>query len=215
MRAFIITSASICALSLSACGGGKSIADALVPPTVAVMPNALSHTATGSRLGANPPSMGTTGADGSAVFVGDFATVTLRGFMRFDLSAIPAGAEILDADLRIFQGAVNDTPYIDLGELRVDHMNFGAVLNDADYDAAALAFNYGTLSINPALEVKTLDITDAVRADIVAGRSRTDVRLRFELDTDGAADADLIQLNDAEATLPGPVPQLIVTYRLP
>ena len=214
MNKLIVSIASTFALSLSACGAGSSVANALFPPTVSVMPSLLSHTATGTSIGGG--TMAATGADGSPVVVGDWGPIEIRGFMRFDLSAIPAGAEILDADLRVYQGNVNETPYPDLGELRVDHMAFGALLDNADYNAPALAMNYGTLSVSAALDVKTLDVTDAVRADRVAGRAHTDVRFRFQHGPDGAPDADFVQLNDAEDTFgTGQVPELIVTWRKP
>ena len=214
MRKLILTTASTFALTLSACGGGSSVFDSLAPATVAVMPSVLSHTASGTSVGGG--TMGPGGADGAGIAAGDFGALEVRGFIRFDLSAIPAGAEILDADVRMHQADINATPYADLGELRVDHMDFGLVLNDADFAAAPLALNYGALSSTPVNEVKTLDVTDAVRADMIANRNHTDLRLRFQTPTDAVADADLAFFNDAEDTYgSGVVPQLVVTYRAP
>jgi hypothetical protein len=94
----------------------------------------------------------------------------------------------------------------------VDHVDYGAALDSADYDAPALTSNTGTLSTNDAEEYKTLNVTTSVASDL-AGRTRSQFRLRFSAENNVNFEDDYVQFTDAEdfcCTANKP-PQLVIT----
>lgn len=123
--------------------------------------------------------------------VGDSApnNTTAKGFVGFDISSI-AGRTAVSATLRVYQANIyGGTPYTDLGNILVDHVNFGSSLDSGDYSAGALTSNIGTISNNSTLEWKTLDVSSYVQADINAGRTSSQFRFRFypnDTDSDGS-----------------------------
>jgi DNA-binding beta-propeller fold protein YncE len=155
-------------------------------------------------------------ADGVPLTVGDLEPSTppaYRGFTSFDVSRIPSTATLLSAELRLYQYFVGGSPYSDLGNVIVDHMDYGASLTGAAYNAAALASNIGTLSTSATLEYKTLDVTGRLRDDIATGRPRSQYRLRFSLrtnSTDGSVDAAFFQDAEMSGTAAGMPPQLVI-----
>jgi hypothetical protein len=140
-----------------------------------------------------------------------------RGFVTFDLGPVPAGADVLEATLRILQFGVEGTPYADLGgAVLVDHVDVGATLDGGDYDRLAIAENIGTLSTDATLEVKSLAVTSAVRADLAAARTRSGFRLRFPVESDVDPGGDYVNFNEQEdPDGSGVTPVLVVRYRLP
>ena len=150
-----------------------------------------------------------------ALFVGDLdaavANMGYRSFYSFDLGSIPPGSTITSATLRVYQAGVGGGPYIKLGNLVVDHVNYGDALDAADYGAAALA-SAGTLSTTATVEFKTLAVTGRVQADLTAMRTRSQFRLRFST-ADGNNDgiSDYAQLTDGGSAGVN-LPRLDVTY---
>lgn len=162
---------------------------------------------------------GTATSAGGAPVTGDLDGVTpglaSRQFYSFDLSSIPGTATIDSAVLRVYQAAVVGAPYTTHGSVIVDRVDIGTALDGADYGAAALTGNIGTISNNATLEYKTLDVTTAVRADRNAGRTRSEFRLRFSVfDTNGNATSNNVSFADAEDSCCGVAspPQLVVEY---
>jgi hypothetical protein len=153
-------------------------------------------------------------AGANAIAVGDNAGDDgRRGFVRFDLSAIPAGATVLSAVLHLYQGDIDGVPY-GLGSVRVDHIDVGAALDAGDHFAAAIALDIGVLSTDNVLEWKTLDVTAAVAADVAGVSPTSDFRLRFPVGTDGDGVLDTAMFEDAEGHLAtGLFPTLSVTYQ--
>lgn len=165
-------------------------------------------------------SNGVANASAAGPLVGDadqiFAGVGYREFYSFDLSAIPAGATIDSATLKLYQANVKGQPYTVLGNVIVDHVDLGTALDGSDYGAPAIASNIGTLSTSPTIEYKTLDVTSSVQADRTVGRQRSQYRLRFSnKDSNNDGVSDLAQFTDAEDSCCGvnQPPQLIVVYR--
>jgi hypothetical protein len=139
-----------------------------------------------------------------------------RGFVHFPLAGIPAGATILVADLRLFQSAVFGTPYGTHGPLVVDHVDTGGMLDGADFAAPALLAHAGTLSDDTAIAYKTLNVTAQVQDDLTAGRTHSDFRLRFTLDSDADAVDDYVEFNDGEdSAANGMLPLLVILYQRP
>jgi hypothetical protein len=158
---------------------------------------------------------------GTWVIVGDIfsggVTYTYRGFYSFDISAIPAGSSVASATLRLHQISVIGSPYSELGNVVVDHVDYGAALSGLeDFSVPALASGVGTLSTDATLGLRTLSVTARVQADVTAGRARSQFRLRFsptEASDDG--NSDFAQFADAGYVIAAEVPQLEVRYRAP
>jgi hypothetical protein len=135
-----------------------------------------------------------------------------RGLVGFDISSIQ-GKTVVSATLRIYQYIVTGSPYTDLGTIVVDHINFGSSMDVGDYSLAALASNIGTISSNATYEWKTLDVTSYVQADLVAGRTSSQYRIRFTTETDLGGDTDYSGFESAENNgSTGNKPELVVTY---
>ena len=138
-----------------------------------------------------------------------------RALLTFDLSTLPAGVTVTGAVLKLRQATVDGAPYTDLGNIVVDHVDYGAGLpTQAHYTGGTLANDIGTLSTSDALVLKALDVTARVVDDLANTRTRSQFRVRFSpLDTDG--DVNLDQANfETAADLygTGEVPVLTVTY---
>ena len=186
---------------LLACGGSGPHVTTVTLPAVAALDGQTSSTGSASP--------------GAALVVGDFSSnASARGHLRFDHSAIPTNAQVVAATLEVFQTVVTATPYADLGNVLVDHVDLGASLDAADHASPALLDSFGTLSTSPVLEGKTLDVTARVRADREAGRTTSDFRLHFAVPTDNDGVQELVIFNDTEnnsGTL-AQRPRLTLTY---
>jgi len=191
-------------LALAGCGGGGSSGDVTI--------NIVSTLALDGYVQAS----GAVNTGDPLMAAGDSDTDdTARFFVSFPLAAIPAGATILDATLIVTQTNVSGTPYTDLGLLVVDHLNYGATLEFADFGLAALDPAFGVLSSTAVLEVKTLDVQTQVEADIAALRTRSQFRGLFGALTDGNLDNDFANFPTAEAANVNTRPRLQVTYTPP
>jgi hypothetical protein len=157
-------------------------------------------------------SFGTSG--GGIALTGDVSGVAgsgFRQFFSFDISQIPAGSTIVQATLRLYQVNVTGTPYTELGNVVIDHLDYGASLDGTDYAAPALTSNAGTLSNNATLEYKQVGVAAAVQADLAAARTRSQFRTRFstaDFSNDGTS--DYVQFADEDSPTNRPV--LVVVY---
>lgn len=144
--------------------------------------------------------------------IGRNVNLTERGFVSFDISGIPSGKTIDLVTLRLFQEEVVGTPYSSLGSLIIDHVNYGDSLGSEDLDSSAITSNIGTLTSNATVEWKDLVVTNALKADISAGRSRSQYRLRFTTEATGADAWARFESADNYAPATGNLPQLVVKY---
>lgn len=198
------------ALGLTACGGGG----APPPVTVGILGTA--------SLDGEVRSDGVAVSAGGSPAVGDVDSVANglagRQFFSFDLTGIPAGAAVLSATLHLHQTFVLGFPYVTLGDVVADHLDYGPSLDAGDFALAALTPAYATVSLDGTSGLRTLDATAAVQADRAASRVRTQFRLRFDgldSDLDGAADAAQFadrELSTQNATA-GQQPVLFVLYQ--
>jgi hypothetical protein len=157
-------------------------------------------------------------ATSSAVAVGDTDGTFdnyARGFVRFDRSSLPPGATVVSATLRLHQSAVTGAPYATHGDVLVDHVDIGTSLDAGDFGALPLIPALGTLSDDAGIESKDVDVTAAVLADVLAGRTTSDFRLYFPLPTDGDGAEDYVQFDDVEGHFGDGVPVLEVEYLPP
>lgn len=123
----------------------------------------------------------------------DAANNHIKGFIRIDLAAVPAGATVQNAVLTITQLAPTGTPYANLlTNLTVDHVNAGAAIDGADFVGNTLALNFGTISSDPVLETKSINVGPQIALDLAAGRTTSDFRFTFPTPTDNVGDVDTV-----------------------
>jgi hypothetical protein len=151
--------------------------------------------------------------------VGNIATATgervYRGFMSFDLSGIPAGANVLSAQLRFWQGQLVGDPYGKLGTLLMKHVDYGGSLDTTDFDGPELGSAILATHTSPDewYNVTSGTVATWVRDDLAAGRPRFQVRLQFSPETDDGTTTDYASFESGNNTFgTGNVPELIVTY---
>ncbi|BAV33955.1 hypothetical protein SCL_1650 [Sulfuricaulis limicola] len=154
-----------------------------------------------------------TGDDEPSLFTGSRA----RQLFSFDLSNIPTTATVGAAILRLYQASQVGTPFNDLGSVVVDHVSYGATLDNSpgDYEGGLLAL-LGIFSTSDTIGYRTLDVTARVNSDVTNMRSRSQYRLRFSpLEINGDAASDHVQYTDAEDSCCGvsQPPQLAITIQ--
>ena len=205
-------------LLLSACGGAAEQAPAPVLRSLQVT--------------SDPAMDGTVIGFGNALAsqeprVGDFPNNTgrFRAIYTFDIAQIPAGAVIRSATLRVFQRRVEGAPYGSLGpNLFADHIDSrGAFDNTGNrlFDGYDLESPIGGFP-NPRALLQTgpggyrsMDVTAQVARDLSEGRTTTQYRVRFTLDTNGDNVADNVVLTDGEDFAgTGRLPLLEIDYEI-
>ena len=160
-------------------------------------------------------------SDGSAqaagtLRVGDTAAnLSVRAALRFGIYLfIPSGSTILSAKLRLQQVSVQGNPYGVLGNAVVDRVDYGLTLDAGDFSPIVLTPNLGSISNTATLELKELDVTAAVAADVAAGDLTSDFLVRFTSATAANATADLAAFEDSEnSAASGVTAKLVVTYQ--
>jgi hypothetical protein len=177
-------------------------------------------------LQSQAPLDGYRGNDGSGssrqdVLVGNGETtapsgeLVWRGFMSFDLSSIPGGSSIEDAELRFFQAKVGGDPYVKLGNLILEHVDYGSSLDASAFDVPALNSTRLDQQTSPGAWYVLADRTIAawVGNDVAAGRPHFQVRLRWTQEVDGDGKEDFAGIESGDNFFgTGNVPQLVVTY---
>jgi hypothetical protein len=202
------------ALALAGCGGGGGPGGGTPPVPVTVVIHSVPL-----RDGFLENTGGVT--TGSGMFAGDlegtYAGVFDRPALGFDLAGagVPPTATIQAATLSLEQYAVWGNPYGsgNLGNVLVDHVELGASLDATDFDTHTLLAGFGVLSTDATLAVKTLDVAARVQADLAAGRTFSDFRLRFSTDRDVDGADDYAGFVDTENWAgPGAAPALKIVY---
>lgn len=132
----------------------------------------------------------TSGATGTSLYLGDNASnKSFRAFVSF-LHNIPAGATIESAVLRIYSFHRDATPFTDLGNVIVDHLEYGLLDAGCD-DFDMTGDNIGTLATAYAVGYQSLDVKNVLMTDVAAGKTRTQFRFYHTLGTDNNNDQDL------------------------
>lgn len=156
----------------------------------------------------------------SSGYTGDLEASFRPGYYGRQLFAFPLGTpadgiHVISATLRLYQGEVEGDPYGKNGVVVVDHVNYVPDPGADSYDGQTLERHIGTLSTNPFLEVKTVDVTEAVRADVAAGRTHAQFRLRFHNEIHlPIVDSvnDYVRFTDAEGRDSEPTPELVIRF---
>lgn len=157
-------------------------------------------------------STGTVSSD-KDIRVGRNSSETIRGFVGFDIAAIPKTATITSATLRLYQRTVNGNPFSSgQGDLTVDHLDYGSSLSSGSYGATATLNNVGVLSSNNSSEWKQVMVTDRVKADL-SSHTSSQFRLRFTSESVGGdSTGDVVYFDSASSGYNTNQPQLVITY---
>lgn len=163
--------------------------------------------------------------DSPEFYVGDRSdNVSVRGFVSFDLSAIPESVSrdaVVDAELAVFKEKVVGSPYTGLNEctnpefcaittpIVLEHVSYGSLLDGSAYTTPTLA-ELGAISRIQSLDssFETADVLSAVRDDLSnrgARKKLSQYRLSFTLETNGDAVADYVVFTSGNATANQPV----------
>ncbi len=157
-----------------------------------------------------PPRSGTvrnTGqVAGNPITLGDDGrSKSLRAFVTFDLSALPARAEIHRADLIMRRGGGNGHP-VDadpgasgfFGRFVVESVTIGAKLEAADYSRAGLSLGEHATSLLQENwnTTRPVDVRTAIQSVLRTGGKAITFRLRFLTDGDNDDTVDNIFLDD-------------------
>ena len=156
---------------------------------------------------------------GSGPDTGDLDCLTpnlgCRMFFHYDLSGIPAGATIVSATFKPYQVVAVGNPFVSLGAVVVDHVDFGASLDAGDFNAPPLLPSFAVVSDSATVGHRFVDVTARVVADRAAARSYSEFRLRHaSTDSNGDTVCDFVQWEDGEASWgSGGLPLLQVRYQ--
>jgi Bacterial Ig-like domain len=168
----------------------------------------------------------------TALYVGDKAdNVGLRGFLSFDLSALPAGVDsgLLSAILKVgkykdstFPNATSGSPFslatnpARLDQMDLDHVAYGSSLDSGDYNTNSIALIGAIDSFDlRGIPVTQADALSAVRDDLThsaARGNRSQYRLSLFKPTNSDGVADFIIYGSASVA---PKPSLILEYLIP
>jgi hypothetical protein len=128
------------------------------------------------------------------LLIGDSGALTARGFVTFDLAALPNGAEIEMAGFGVRQIAVAGDPFA-AGVMNTVHVTYDAV-STAAWDAPALAM-MDPLTTTAGVGPRTVDVTAAVADDYAqrtARGNRSQFRLEFSAASAGTGDTNTVTL---------------------
>ncbi|MDJ0974461.1 MAG: hypothetical protein QNJ98_08395 [Planctomycetota bacterium] len=156
--------------------------------------------------------------------VGDLETAgftqTYRAIYSFALPEIPEGAELVSAEMILFQRAVVGDPMGLMQMIIVDHIDMGATYDGTAFDDRTLGTVSDAngqpvpLSTDASLGERTIDVTAEVQADIDAGRGRSQYRLRGLIDApNGNGESDLINFSDGRDPVDR-TPRIVLTFRV-
>jgi len=142
------------------------------------------------------------------------STLIERGFVSFDIPASLSGKTIDKATLRLYQGQIVGSPYTSGISVKVDHVDYGNSLENADYSVSSLSSNFGTLTSNSVIEWKDLDVTDLFKDDQTNLRPRSQYRLHMATETTGGdVTGDFAYFESQDNNMgTGNYPQLVIKY---
>jgi len=110
---------------------------------------------------------------------------TYRGFMTFDLGALPPDLVAIDsAELSLTVSLIAGTPFTGLGALQIEPLSFETIGDEAFGKTADAPLELATTAVQG--QVLRRDVTASVQAAADAGKN-CQYRLRFERDTDELA----------------------------
>lgn len=148
--------------------------------------------------------------------VGDQTTNTqVKCFLSFDISSIPAGANITSASLLLTDNTITlGNPFQTLGYLRVHNVDYGNSLTLSDFNGPRISTVWaGTSPPNEAIDVR-LQLQNAV----ATGKNNLQFRIEFTAPTDNDNKVDRLTFNNPGLlyfyTAPEPTPQNKPDFRI-
>ena len=148
--------------------------------------------------------------------IGDTSVnTTRRAFYTFIVDDLPGGAQVERAVFTTQQYLVVGFPFSELGDVVVDHVDTGPILDAPDYAHVQYSLDIGTLSASADLGLRSLDVTGAVRADVQAGRGVTTLRLRHRSQTNVDGQRDYSAYSNPDWPEEHRRVSLVITYTLP
>lgn len=137
-----------------------------------------------------------------------------RGFVSFKIPSELQGKTVDKATMRLYQGQVIGAPYTALGNLLVDHVNYGSTLDNSAYAMSALQTSFATVTNNQALEYKDTDVKDQLIDDLANGRTYSEYRLHFAIEAIGGdLNGDFAYFESQDNSMnTGKQPQLVISY---
>ena len=141
--------------------------------------------------------------------------VTIRAFFHFDISAIPPPSAILSAVFEPYQVNTGGDPIVAFGPVIAEHVDFGAVLDAADFGDPPIAPAFAVVSSSLTPGPRPVDATAEVVADRVALRPYSEFRLRHATgDLNGDGVCDRVDWEDGDGNGgSGFLPVLRITYQ--
>lgn len=113
-----------------------------------------------------------------------------RGFVSFDLSTIPQGANVTKATLRLYQAKTIGDLFTNGNALVVDNLDYGGTLDANDYSIPANHSAFATMTGSKDLGWKEVDITEIFMENYEMGLVRSQYRLRFTNETKPSSELD-------------------------
>lgn len=137
-----------------------------------------------------------------------------RGFVSFAVPSELSGKTVDKAVMRLYQGQVIGNPYTVGGSLKVDHLDYGSTLENADYSDPSLSASFTTLTTTAAVEWKDVDVKDQLIDDMANGRAYSQYRLHFAIESIGGdVTGDFAYFESQDNSMgTGNRPQLVITY---
>lgn len=119
------------------------------------------------------------------VYAGDEGDTNLaqRAIISVVLNQIPAGANIVNATLRISGSAPEGDPFGEFGPMTVDHVNVVSSISAVNFLGKTLTSSIATIPSLPygvkQQQTLELDVTAQIKADLAAGRPISSFRFEF------------------------------------
>jgi hypothetical protein len=132
-----------------------------------------------------------------------------RAIFGFSLPTLAGRGAVDSAKTYVYQCA---SPSLTLGSVILDHVHFGADLNDsAAFSGDLLQANVGTVTSDPATSLRAVTVTSSVQADYAAKRGSSQYRMEFVLTTPPLAASNGVGVDFGEdACNGGTLPFLVI-----
>ena len=196
------------ALLLLGCGGGSGGDGTPQPGSLTIVSTPTLDGPVGSSL-----SLGTEPSQRPEV--GDIAGGEyVHGLFSFDLGQIPAGAQVVSATMQLTSTSTTGDPAQALGgTMVIDHMNYGdsfpRELNDiTDIPESGVALWDDVTAVG----ARAFNVTSQVTNDQIAGRSRSQFRMRGLISTNADGSVDLVSFAGGEDQN-GNAPTLTIVFQ--
>ncbi len=164
-------------------------------------------------------SIDATASTTSALRVGDATSDRqYKSVVSFDTSAIPDGATILSATLRLRRGTSSGTNpftthYTCWADVQTGGLSGSTALQTGDFQAAATAVQAASLSNAASNGTWSEGTLNAAGLAAISKTGTTQIRVRFNLDDNDDGGNDYIGYYSGESSTAANRPQLVVTYQ--